>query len=68
MARKGIHWFRRRLLGLAVQDAGLVTAEYAVVTLVGAAFGGILFAIVASDTVRTALTQIIERALSVNLG
>jgi hypothetical protein len=49
----------RRLRG----DAGMNTAEYAVGTLAAVAFAGILFKVVSSDTVRAALTAIIERAL-----
>jgi uncharacterized protein DUF4244 len=65
MAHKGIRWFRRRLAGLAVQDAGTTTAEYSIVILAAAAFAGTLFAIVTSDSVRTAITELIERALAV---
>lgn len=61
-----IRRFRGRIAGLATQETGMTTAEYAVGTLAAAAFGGILFAIVTGDSVTNALTQIIERALSVN--
>lgn len=64
MARNRIRWFRRRLADLATKDCGLVTAEYAMVALTAAAFGGILFAIVSSGTVRAALTALIQRALT----
>jgi len=65
MAHQAIRRFRRKLIGLARQEAGMATAEYAIATLAAAAFGGILFAIVTGDSVTSALTQIIERALSV---
>lgn len=63
---QAIGWFRNRLAGMARQEDGIATAEFAVVTLAAAAFGGILFAILTGGTVTNALTQIIERALSVN--
>jgi len=50
---------RNRLRG----DAGMSTAEYAVGTIAAVAFAGVLFKVVSSPSVQTALTQIIERAL-----
>lgn len=46
-------------------DEGAVTAEYAVVLIAATAFAGILIAIVKSDVVRSALTDIINKALHV---
>lgn len=66
MAVKAINRLRSRLAGLATQDAGMATAEYAIATLAAAAFGGILFTIITGDSVTSALTQIIQRALSVS--
>jgi hypothetical protein len=66
MARKGIRWFRYRLAGLGSQEAGMSTAEYAIGTIAAAAFGALLYTVVTGDSVVSALTQIIERALSVN--
>ncbi len=50
----------RRLL-----DAGMATAEYAVVTVAACAFAGLLLAIVRSPEVRSLLLGIIRRALAV---
>ena len=50
---------RRRLRG----DAGMNTAEYAVGTLAAVAFAGLLLKVLTSDTVRAALSGLIERAL-----
>lgn len=66
MVRKEIRLLRRRLAGLAVADTGMSTAEYAIGTIAAAAFAGLLYAVVTGGSVTTALTQIIERALSVN--
>jgi hypothetical protein len=57
---KGI---RRRLSG----EAGMSTAEYAVGTVAAVAFAAVLFKVVHSAAVQTALTHIISSALSVTL-
>ncbi len=44
-------------------EAGMTTAEYAVGTLAAVAFAATLIAVVRSDAVRGALTQIIAAAL-----
>lgn len=46
-------------------ESGFVTAEYAVGIIAAVAFAGILLAVVKSGAIRTALTQIIQSALSV---
>ena len=50
-----------RLAGRA--DAGMATAEYALVTLAAAGFAGLLLAILKSGEVRALLLGIITRAL-----
>jgi Protein of unknown function (DUF4244) len=45
-------------------DAGMATAEYAVVTLAACGFAGLLVAILRSDAVRGLLLGIIQRALA----
>lgn len=50
----------RRLSG---QD-GMSTAEYAVGTIAAVAFAGVLLKVVTSGAVQSALTAIIEKALS----
>jgi len=44
-------------------EAGMATAEYAVATLAAVGFAGLLFKVVTSSRVQTALTGIIEKAL-----
>jgi hypothetical protein len=51
---------RRRLT-----DAGMATAEYAVVTVAACAFAGLLIAILRSPEVRALLLGIVKRALAV---
>jgi Protein of unknown function (DUF4244) len=51
------------LVGRLRDDAGMNTAEYAVGTLAAVAFAGLLYKVLTSDTVRSALTSIVERAL-----
>ena len=46
-------------------DAGMATAEYAIVTVAAAAFAGLLIVILRSDEVRGMLLGIIRGALSV---
>jgi hypothetical protein len=45
-------------------DAGMATAEYAVVTLAACGFAGLLVAILRSGAVRGLLLGIIQRALA----
>ncbi|MFI6981879.1 DUF4244 domain-containing protein [Embleya sp. NPDC050154] len=53
-------WLRLR------DDAGMTTAEYAVGTVAAVAFGAVLFKIVTSPGVATALTGVITKALDVS--
>ncbi len=46
-------------------DAGMATAEYAIVTIAAVGFGGLLITILASAEVRGALLGLIRGALSV---
>ena len=48
-------------------DAGMSTAEYAVGTIAAVAFAVVLYKVVNSAAVMTALTNIIKSALSVDL-
>lgn len=54
----------RRLARLAVDDDGMSTAEYAIGTIAAAAFAAILYAVVSGDGIVTALTGIVQRALT----
>lgn len=58
---------RLRLALLAVDDAGMSTVEYAIGTIAAAAFGAILYTVVTGDSIVSALTNIISRALNTNV-
>jgi hypothetical protein len=53
----------RKLLARLRGDAGMNTAEYAVGTLAAVAFAGVLLKVVTSDSIRSALGHVIERAI-----
>lgn len=46
-------------------DQGMTTAEYAVGTVAACGFAAVLYKVVTSSAVRSALTGLVERALSV---
>lgn len=54
-----------RLLARLGDDSGMSTVEYAIGTLAAAAFAAVLYAIVTGDSIVTALTGLVQRALSV---
>jgi hypothetical protein len=56
---------RMKLL-LATED-GMSTVEYAIGTIAAAAFGAILYTVVTGDSIVSALTNIISRALNTNV-
>lgn len=49
----------------AGDDAGMSTVEYAIGTIAAAAFAAVLYAVVSGDSVVSALTELVQRALSV---
>lgn len=53
-----------RLSGVLVEESGMSTVEYAVGTVAAAAFGAILYSVVTGDSIVSALTNIINRALA----
>ncbi|TQC47963.1 DUF4244 domain-containing protein [Rhodococcus sp. WS4] len=53
-----------RLTLLAVDEDGMSTAEYAIGTIAAAAFGAVLYSVVTGDSIVTALTSIIDKALN----
>ena len=55
---------RARLIVFAVADDGMSTVEYAIGTIAAAAFGAILYTVVTGDSIVSALTNIITRALN----
>ena len=56
-----------RLTLLVVDDNGMSTVEYAIGTIAAAAFGAILYTVVTGDSIVSALTNIINRALNTNV-
>jgi hypothetical protein len=46
-------------------DSGMSTAEYAVGTVAACGFGGVLYKVVTSATVMSALSGLIHRALNI---
>lgn len=53
-----------RLRRLRDDDAGMSTVEYAIGTIAAAAFAAVLYAVVSGDSIVTALTSLIQRALT----
>jgi hypothetical protein len=49
---------------LAIDEAGMSTVEYAIGTIAAAAFAAILYTVVTGDSIVSALTNIIARALN----
>jgi len=58
---------KMRLTMLAVDESGMSTVEYAIGTIAAAAFGAILYTVVTGDSIVSALTNIITRALNTNV-
>jgi hypothetical protein len=58
---------KAKVMLLLVDDAGMSTVEYAIGTIAAAAFGAILYTVVTGDSIVTALTNIINRALNTNV-
>jgi hypothetical protein len=56
-----------RLTLLAVDDDGMSTVEYAIGTIAAAAFGAILYTVITGDSIVSALTNIINRALNTSV-
>jgi hypothetical protein len=53
-----------RVTVLATDESGMSTVEYAIGTVAAAAFGAILYTVVTGDSIVSALTNIIGRALN----
>jgi hypothetical protein len=56
--------FLARVVVLATDESGMSTVEYAIGTIAAAAFGAILYTVVTGDSIVSALTNIIGRALN----
>jgi len=67
MVRNKIRSLRAQLALLVVDDDGMSTVEYAIGTIAAAAFGAILYTVITGDSVVSALTNIINRALNTNV-
>jgi hypothetical protein len=67
MVARVIRDAKARMMLLLVDDAGMSTVEYAIGTIAAAAFGAILYTVVTGDSIVTALTNIINRALNTNV-
>lgn len=63
LPRNRFRSLQARLALLASNESGMSTVEYAIGTIAAAAFGAILYAVVTGDSVVSALTRIIGRAL-----
>jgi len=59
-----VRWIRVRAVLLATEQDGMSTVEYAIGTIAAAAFGAILYGVVTGDSIVSALTGIITRALN----
>jgi hypothetical protein len=57
----------RRILHRARDDRGMVTAEYAVATIAAVAFAAVLYKVVTSPGVMSALARIVRSALEAHL-
>jgi hypothetical protein len=66
-ARRGRAWWDRRAHACrAAAEAGMSTAEYAVGTIAACGFAAVLYKIVTSGPVKSALSGVIEKALHVS--
>jgi uncharacterized protein DUF4244 len=65
-----LRWRRRRMAEVRTgrwrwSDGGMSTAEYAIGTIAAAALAAILYTVITGDSVVSALTALVQRALSV---
>ena len=67
MMDKVIGRMRTRMALLVVDESGMSTVEYAIGTIAAAAFGAILYSVVTGDSIVSALTNLISRALTTNV-
>ena len=56
-----------RLMVAATDESGMSTVEYAIGTIAAAAFGAILYTVVTGDSIVSALSNIITRALNTSV-
>ena len=55
---------RRRVRRMLRDDAGMSTVEYAIGCVAAAGFAALLYSVITGDSVTTALTQLVQRALT----
>lgn len=67
MIRNILIKFRRQLVVVVESEDGMSTVEYAIGTIAAAAFGAILYTVVTGDSIVSALTNIITRALNTSV-
>jgi large-conductance mechanosensitive channel len=67
MGENMIRSLKAKILVLAADESGMSTVEYAIGTVAAAAFGAILYSVVTGDSIVTALSNIITRALNTNV-
>jgi uncharacterized membrane protein YfbV (UPF0208 family) len=67
MVGNKIRALQARLTLLFVEEDGMSTVEYAIGTIAAAAFGAILYTVITGDSIVSALTNIINRALNTNV-
>ena len=67
MVGKIVRAWQARVTLLVVEDDGMSTVEYAIGTIAAAAFGAILYTVITGDSIVSALTNIINRALNTNV-
>lgn len=61
-------WITVQTLRLISEDDAMSTAEYAIGTVAAAAFGAILYTVVTGGDIVSALTGIINKALSTSVS
>lgn len=62
-----IHAIRQKFTVVVVDESGMSTVEYAIGTVAAAAFGAILYTVVTGDSIVSALSGIIARALNTSV-
>ncbi|WKG03030.1 DUF4244 domain-containing protein [Mycolicibacterium sp. HK-90] len=67
MGENMIRRMNARATLLVLDESGMSTVEYAIGTIAAAAFGAILYTVVTGDSIVSALTNIISRALNTNV-
>lgn len=64
-ARNRLYQVSTQLALPSQKEEGMTTAEYAIGTIAAAGFAGLLIAVLKSGAIKSALTAIIQQALSI---